>query len=83
MFFLDHSTSAQGLIAGLSLLVAELSLLVAELSSLLVRLVAELSPLYHVSGHAEDSLSSSRRSTTSPVTLGTPRRALVTTSHQP
>jgi hypothetical protein len=32
MFFLDHSTSARGLITGLSLLIAELSLLLAELS---------------------------------------------------
>jgi hypothetical protein len=55
-----------------------------ELSSLLVRLIAELSPLDHVSGHARDSSSSShrsssgsslssRRSTTSLVTLGTLR----------
>jgi hypothetical protein len=32
VFFLDHSTSARGLIAELSLLVAELSPLLAELS---------------------------------------------------
>jgi hypothetical protein len=51
--------------------------LIAELSSLLVRLVAELSPLDHVFGHARDSSSSSRRSTMSPATLGTSRRALV------
>jgi hypothetical protein len=62
--------------------------LLGELSLLLVRIIAELSSLDHIFGHTGDSSPSSRRSllgsslsshcsTMSPVTLGTPRRALL------